>query len=95
MIRFTGAQMEICDANYRAKGVAGMNNAEENDRIQFCRESAEQWRLHACRASNPQSQEVRLQMALVWQRMAEELESPPAPTPAPSEQRRQPDEAAA
>jgi hypothetical protein len=51
----------------------------DENRIRFSRECAEQWRAFARAARNSESQEVRLQVATVWEDLATELEHPLAP----------------
>ena len=52
---------------------------DDPDRLRFSRECAEAWRLLARDARNIESQEVRLQMAMVWEALATELEGAIAP----------------
>ena len=49
------------------------------DRLQFSRECAEEWRVLARDAGNIESQEVRLQMAMVWEALATELQGAMGP----------------
>ena len=55
------------------------NSQDDLEGLRFRRECAEEWRLSAFSARNAQSQEVRLQMATVWETLAMELERGRAP----------------
>ena len=52
---------------------------DDPDRLPFSRECAEEWRLLARDARNIESQEVRLQMAMLWEALATELKGAIAP----------------
>jgi hypothetical protein len=52
------------------------NSQDDLEGLRFRRECAEEWRLFALSARNAQSQEVRLQMATVWETLATEIAEP-------------------